>query len=1178
MLCPRCQRPVAQTVSEGLCPKCLMIQLMDPERDPPGEVDSANNAVALDSLLAVPVPELESFGDYVGLKPRARGGMGIVYEARQVSLNRRVALKMILGGNLARDVDLRRFRSEAEAAARLDHPNIVPIYEVGERDGMPFFSMKLIEGRTLSERLADTESPVSHREAALLVSKVARAIHYAHEHGILHRDVKPSNILLDAHGEPQVTDFGLAKVDGSESNLTLSNAVLGTPAYMSPEQAAGKSRELTTLSDLYSLGAVLYELLAGHPPFQGATAFETIQQVIQNEPRAPSSWNPQVDVDLQTICLKCLEKEPHRRYASALGLAEDLERWSRHEPILARPSNTLELLIKWTYRHPWIAAFFAAVAVAAVLIITISATLGMRIAEESEKNRRQVVRLNVAEGNRLSLQGDPTRALLYFADALRLDAGRPPEEQVHRRRIAAAFGQVPRLEQMWFQEGAINAALFSSDDFSIATACEDASVRLWSLKTGALLLPPMLHSAPVTTVAFSPDGEKVVTTSSDGTARVWAASSGRLLTGPFPENESQLKRLGTPRVTFDPQGRRVISAQGAQAHVRDAATGAEMGTPLSLPRKIVHASFSPDGNRILLVGQGGLAQLFDSATHLPLFAPWELSDEAVGEWAGGWFSPEGDKVIVAHHAGQARIWNARNGHPISPVLRHAGFPRFLHAGFSLDGRYAYTLGFNGRLRIWDAQDGKPFGVQSESEVDWSTGGIDTGHGLVILPFLSHEVHVRRLDGQELWPALQHSAFVFCASLSSTGERIVTGDKLGVARVWSRRQEPALRTWSDSDPVVQSDWMRDGRQVYTVTQHGRITLRDWLKDSVTAQWLAGGFEVLDASMDAQGQTLALAGADGFLHVLDLATRREAFPPLLHEAAVRRVQFSRDGGRLISITRSSDPNLSVVHVWDAHTGKSLVGPISHPSWLDDAEFSPDGRWFLTACADGHVRVFRTSDGQPVCPPLRTGGFIWEAHFSPDGRRVVAANSDYSFEARSAYLFDLPSGRMAVELRGHRDGVTQAAFSPDGMHVATGSEDNSVRIWDSRTGLPVGAEMRHEGKILRLAFSPDGSMVATASQANTTRVWDARTGDPITPPLNHARQVRSIHFDAQSHRLLSSSDDGAIKVWDLEPEQASLSAILERVELLSAHRKDSDGTLVPLSRDALQQLWSRNRPSSR
>lgn len=1178
MLCPKCQRPVAETVSEGLCPKCLMIQLMDTERDPLDGGDSAENA-ALDSLLALPAPELDSFGDYADLKPRARGGMGIVYEARQVSLNRRVALKMILGGKLAREIDLRRFRSEAEAAARLDHPNIVPIYEVGEREGMPFFSMKLIEGRTLSERIADTQSPVSHREAALIVSKVARAIHYAHEHGILHRDVKPSNILLDAQGEPQVTDFGLAKVDGSESNLTLSDAVLGTPAYMSPEQAAGKSRELTTLSDLYSLGAVLYELLTGRPPFQGATAFETIQQVIQNDPRTPSHWNPQVDADLQTICLKCLEKEPHRRYASALGLAEDLNRWSRHEPILARPSNTLELLMKWTYRHPWIAAFFAAVAVAAVLILTISATLGMRIAEESEKNRRQVVRLNVAEGNRLTLQGDPTRALLHFADALRLDAGHPVEEQVHRRRIAAAFRQVPGLEQMWFQDGAINAALFSPDDLSIATACEDGALRLWSQQTGALILPPMTHPRPVTTVVFSPGGEKIATTSTDGTARIWEASSGRMLAGPFAENESQLKRLGTPRVSFDPQGRWVISAQGTQARMRDAVSGNEVGVPLSLSRKIVHASFSPDGSRILLVGLGGLAQLFDSTTHRPLFEPWNFPSEGEGEWAGGWFSPEGDKVIVAHHAGEARIWNARNGHPISPILRHAGFPRFLHAGFGEDGRYAYTLGFNGKLRIWDAQDGKAFGVQSETEVDWSTGGLDAGHGPVILPSLSHEVHVRRLDSRELWPALQHSAFVFCASLNSTGERIVTGDKLGIARVWSRKQDPAFRTWSDADPVVQSDWTRDGRQICTVTLHGRITLRDWQQDSVTAQWSTGGFEVLDANMDPQGRTLALAGADGFLHVFDVAKRREAYPPLPHEAAVRRVQFSRDGSRLISITRSGDPELSVAHVWDAHSGNSLVGPISHPSWLDDAEFSPDGRWFLTACADGHVRVFQTSDGKPVCPPLRTGGFIWEAHFSPDSHRIVAANSDYTFEARSAFLFELPSGRRVAELQGHRDGVTQASFSPDGSYVATGSEDNSVRIWDAHTGLPVGAEMRHEGKIVRLAFSPDGRMVATAAQGNTTRVWDTRTGDPITPPLPHTRQVRAIHFDIQNHHLLSSSEDGATKVWDLQPEQGSLSEILERVELLSAHRKDSNGTLVPLSREALQALWLRfkNRPKN-
>src|SRR5438094_5453640 len=300
------------------------------------------------------------FGDYELLEEIGRGGQGVVYRARQKSLNRPVALKVIGLGQWATKVHLRRFRLEAEAAASLDHPCIVPIYEVGERGGQCYFSMKFVEGGQLDEVVKQT--PSSIRQAVELIAKVAGTVHYAHEHGILHRDIKPGNILLDGEGEPHLTDFGLARLVESESTITRTVEVLGTPSYMAPEQAAGNNPAaagLTNAIDVYGLGAVLYQLLTGHPPFAGGTTYETIKLLLQTEPRPPRLWNPKVDHDLSTICLKCLEKDPQRRYSSALALAEDLERWLRHEPIQARHTGIVARGKKWLQRNPTVAAMVA---------------------------------------------------------------------------------------------------------------------------------------------------------------------------------------------------------------------------------------------------------------------------------------------------------------------------------------------------------------------------------------------------------------------------------------------------------------------------------------------------------------------------------------------------------------------------------------------------------------------------------------------------------------------------------------------------------------------------------------------------------------------------------------------------------------------------------------------------
>ncbi len=316
-------------------------------------------------------PIFSEFGDYELLEEIGRGGQGTVYRARQKSLNRTVALKLIALGHWATETHLKRFRREAEAAASLEHPRIVPIYEIGERDGTCYFSMKLAEGGPLDQLVG--REPLNLRRAAEIIAKVARTVHYAHERGILHRDIKPGNVLIDGEGEPSLTDFGLVRLVETESTVTRTMEVLGTPSYMAPEQAAGKTAELTSATDVYGLGAVFYQLLTGHPPFAGGTTYETIRLVLESEPRSPRLWNSKIDRDLSTICLKCLEKDPKRRYSSALALAEDLERWLKHEPIQARRTGLFARGRKWVRRNPTstlLAASLVALAAAAGWIVS----------------------------------------------------------------------------------------------------------------------------------------------------------------------------------------------------------------------------------------------------------------------------------------------------------------------------------------------------------------------------------------------------------------------------------------------------------------------------------------------------------------------------------------------------------------------------------------------------------------------------------------------------------------------------------------------------------------------------------------------------------------------------------------------------------------------------------------
>jgi hypothetical protein len=616
------------------------------------------------------------FGDYELRGVLGRGGMGVVYRALQHSLRRPVALKMIRAGLWAGDDEVRRFKNEAEAAANLDHPGIVPIYEVGEHDGRHYFSMKLVEGQSLADRLAGPRD--DPRAAARLVASVSRAVHHAHQRGILHRDLKPANILLDAEGRPHVTDFGLARRIEGDGGLSLSGSVVGTPQYMSPEQASGHRATVTTATDVYGLGAILYALLTGRPPFQGEGVVETLARVRDGSPPAPSRVNRHVPRDLEIICLKCLDKDPRRRYDSAAALADDLERYGRGEPILARRTGLPERAAKWARRRPAVAAL------AAVALLVAAAGLAGVLWQwqKAERARLAEARANavMSRANRaLSATNETLRRNLYFERVALADSelrghdiGRAEElladcpddlrgwEWHHLRRLRYEEPLVLRGPP-----GRVTDLAFSPDGRLIASATAgDSSVTVWDTATGEDVLS-LRHTQSVEDVAFSPDGRRIASASGDMTVRLWDAATGRAVRVLHGHTHF------VNGVRFTPDGRQLVSVSlDGTIRTWDVATGREVRVLNAGAGPITEMALSPDGRRVATGHDhpAGIAKVWDLVTGRALL---EVGTRGVHTLA---FSPDGRRLAICSVSNGVVVHDAATGQEVLEARRGGGRP------------------------------------------------------------------------------------------------------------------------------------------------------------------------------------------------------------------------------------------------------------------------------------------------------------------------------------------------------------------------------------------------------------------------------------------------------------------------------------------------------------------------
>ncbi len=618
-------------------------------------------------------PAAETVPGYEILAVLGRGGMGVVYKARQLKLDRLVALKMILAGSHAGSEERDRFRTEAESIARLQHANIVQVHEIGEHEGKPFFSLEFCSGGSLEKKLQGT--PLAPAEAAQLVRTLALAMQAAHEQNVIHRDLKPANVLLTADGTPRITDFGLAKKT-DEVGQTATGAVMGTPSYMAPEQAGGQTRELGPACDIYALGAILYECLTGRPPFKAATPLDTVLQVVSDEPVQPSRLQSRTPADLETICLKCLHKEPKKRYASAAELAGDLERFLRGEPILARPVGRLERTAKWVRRNKGLSAGLAA-AVLALLLGTFLASwqaVVASLAAASEASQRRVAEAEkqAADAARQTAEQQKQRA----------------EDQLGRTELALYAGQLGQAQREW-QDGNWERSL------EILDGCQwdlrNVEFRhLWGRYNSKLTLLGRPGSIP--TVAYSPDGKRIVSGSQTGTLMVWDAHAGTAVFSLKGHAES------VTIVCFSPDGKQILTGgDDRTARVWDADKGTEIHTLKGHAGSVTSVCFRPDDQRILTGSEGGTVKVWDARTGREVSSLQTRSAVLA-------FRADGKRLVSAGPDNILKVWDLDRGEEVLSLKGHMA--TLVSAAFRSDGKRLASIGGDSTIKVWDLDKGQ----------------------------------------------------------------------------------------------------------------------------------------------------------------------------------------------------------------------------------------------------------------------------------------------------------------------------------------------------------------------------------------------------------------------------------------------------------------------------------------
>jgi eukaryotic-like serine/threonine-protein kinase len=1043
--CPNCGRPVPISSLADNCPACLLQLALAAGPSPIGS--DQGSAPNLTGEVAAGV--LRYFGDYELQSEIARGGMGVVYRARQVSLDRTVALKMILAGQLATPSQVQRFRLEAEAAAKLDHPNIVPIFEIGEHEGQHYYSMKLIGGRNLAGWAGEgrAETDAGGRKAARLVAAVARAVHYAHQRGILHRDLKPTNILLDARGEPHVTDFGLAKLTNENSDMTGTAAVLGTPGYMAPEQAGGEARQATTATDVYGLGAILYELLTGRPPFRGETPLQTMRQLLEEEPVPPnqllreaqignsaaSGQRSKIHADLETICLKCLHKDPAARYGSAAALAEDLEHWLAGRPISARPMGVFERLWSRTKRDPKLAGLTASVIVLLLAITIGSVTAVVRIARAGARARRaeqkateELLAAYLAQARAERRSGRAGQRFDTLAAVAHAAAIKPSLELRNEAIAAMALTDI-RFTNAW-QIKLDRQVRYSRDMQFYAFTDAQGMVnvcRTMGNETAARF--PQVGAGTGWIFDFSPDDHYLDVRYRDGGHCVWDVTARRAILGPVAGEAGAFSPDGKDFWLSESNGNLGVYDLPSATVRRALHAGASFQRVIFEPHSGLFAGFSLDSPTLVVSRMDSAEQIRTLTNPAPL--------EAI-DW-----SADGKFLAGGCADGQIVIWDAASGQKRAVLTGHE--VAVISVGFSHAGDLLATSSWDGTFRIWDVAAARPLVVT-----------FGAGYQAVFGPDDNQIAYNRR------------------------GWEVRTVE---VTRPAELRQ---LRCENESAPVPWNvDITSDGK-LAAVCEGPAIRLWDFVHGRQLALRPDPGCQ--SAILTAGGRELITSGVGGLarwpvrLRQSDGTNAVEVGP---REALSDNIRFgfcalNRQGHWLAAANQDAN----YLEVYDLEHPANHFALGRQPG-ITYVSCSPDGRWLASGTWHGKgVQIWNVAERRLVCE--LPGNGPTSVAFSPDNTTLVTGGESY-------LVVETGSWRELYRIaKTDSDKVGVEAFSPDGRYLAVVLEGNIVRLLCAADGR-VLADFEAPGQplISDLRFSADGAELATLLSNRNLQVWDLR-----------------------------------------------------------------------------------------
>ncbi len=984
-----------------------------------------------------------SIPGYELLEEIGRGGMGIVYKARQLKLNRLVAMKVLLE-------KLTRFRIEAGAIARLQHPNIVQIFEVGETDGQPFIALELVEGGSLADKLG---KPWSGEDAVALVEPLARAMDYAHERGIVHRDLKPANILLskseirnlkpeneDNKGmlnlSPKITDFGLAKLldenPDSPPWQTQVGIVLGTPPYMAPEQAAGRNQDIGPATDIHALGMVLYEMITGRCPFRGDSVLETLAQVKSQVPLPPSKLNREIDSKLDAICLRCLQKNPKRRYACAAALADEL---ANYRVSLRKRAHASHTTVRNHARRPTVVALQVVLAVISTVGSGLTVWQVLR-AEKEIRSESLTARENNFSGGDIVKERLAVPGLEFTADNSKQGTNEPSSMRSFERGMSLCEKGEIGQGMLWLAQSLRETP---AQDEQLQHLIR-ANLAHWRASLDALLFA-FPHSGPVEQVGFSSDGKvgftlcHVRSSASDqhSEVRLWDLATGQSIGKPI-----EVKGL-VAQVALTPNARAlVMSGPDNQAQLWDAATGQIIGAPLRHQGQVTSISFSNNSEIVMNGSADHMACLWNINNGQPMGVP--LHHEAVVTTVS--FSPDGKLAATGSEDGIVHLWDILTNRSKDFMMKHEGPIRAL--SFSPNGHILLTGGDDRTARLWDTATGRPIGKP-----------------------------------------LRHSDRVLTVAFSADGIRLATGSADRTARIWETAMGKQVWSFSHQGAVKSVQFGPDGQVLLPTCSDFTAQLWDASTGKPIGSSLSRVDKVLTAVLSPDGKRVFSGHQETVAKLWEIGGGSPMLHRLQHRARISAIRFAPDSQTIL--TASWD---GTARLWKVKTGEPIGWPLEHNGTIQAADFSSDGHMIVTGggALDKTARLWDARTGQPLGKPLLHPCGLTSVEFSPDGTRIITVGSDHVLRSWSVVNpFALPKSEAAKENSQSPSKEPHKVVSEDARNVLVADQNNhEARLWDVATGKPIGPILRHSFPISALGFAPDGQWMATGDADGTVQLW--------------------------------------------------------------------------------------------